>query len=351
MQYRYSNWGRLALSLLLFGQLAVPFGTTAEARWATPPVEKNQKTLLTRFYYQMALQAASIGQPELSTDLLERISWINPGNLPFALKLGELFRAQGKQQKALDLYRDLLTRFDDPLVQSVIHYRMSLVYDALNQSDQVIAALNQAISLFPETKKPAFFYYDLGVAYAKRNEYDMTRHYSEKALALDPNFAQAWNNLGYSLAKLGRYEEGHVAVKQALKLAPDNVNALDSLGYIEYHLKRYDASIDAFKKALSQDPRLADSLLYLGKAYEATRSWKDAVDAYENYLIHANDEAEKAAVRKTLLMIKTNQLTQSAPVGEAPPGKDKPDSPVGTPGAKTDGMLNADFQTIRKVLK
>ncbi|RMF28848.1 MAG: tetratricopeptide repeat protein, partial [Candidatus Nitrosothermus koennekii] len=42
----------------------------------------------------------------------------------------------------------------------------------------------------------------------------------DKAIAIDPNFADAWNNKGVALAKLKRYEEALEAFDKALEINP-----------------------------------------------------------------------------------------------------------------------------------
>ena len=49
-----------------------------------------------------------------------------------------------------------------------------------------------------------------------------------KALSLQPERAEIWNNLAYTLAQLGRHEASMDAIRRALELDPDNQNLLDS---------------------------------------------------------------------------------------------------------------------------
>lgn len=51
-----------------------------------------------------------------------------------------------------------------------------------------------------------------------------------RALALRPDFADAWNELGYALRHQGRYAESLDAYGRALRLRPDFPEALEYLG-------------------------------------------------------------------------------------------------------------------------
>jgi tetratricopeptide (TPR) repeat protein len=61
-----------------------------------------------------------------------------------------------------------------------------------------------------------------------------------RALALRPDFADAWNELGYALRHLGRYAESLQAYDQALRLRPDFAEALEYLGEAYVQLGRLD---------------------------------------------------------------------------------------------------------------
>ena len=60
---------------------------------------------------------------------------------------------------------------------------------------------------------------------------------SRAALALRPNYPEAWNNIGAAYNKLGRYEEAAAACEQALRLKPDFELARNNLTYAREKLK------------------------------------------------------------------------------------------------------------------
>jgi Flp pilus assembly protein TadD len=54
---------------------------------------------------------------------------------------------------------------------------------------------------------------------------------SRAALALRPNYAEAWNNIGAAYNKLGRYDKAGAACEEALRLKPDFQLARNNLQY------------------------------------------------------------------------------------------------------------------------
>ena len=68
----------------------------------------------------------------------------------------------------------------------------------------------------------------------------------ERALALDPNFAEAYLSRGQLLLELGRLEEARAACARAAALRPRNAQGLVFLGMALRRLERLPEALDAF---------------------------------------------------------------------------------------------------------
>ncbi|HEX7528089.1 MAG TPA: tetratricopeptide repeat protein, partial [Thermoanaerobaculia bacterium] len=73
----------------------------------------------------------------------------------------------------------------------------------------------------------------------------------ERLLAVNPNYAYAYNTLGYASAARGDFAKAEDYLKRYRYLAPDQANPLDSLGELYAHTGRYDEAEDVLKKALA----------------------------------------------------------------------------------------------------
>jgi len=85
----------------------------------------------------------------------------------------------------------------------------------------------------------------------------------DKALELNPAYANAWNNKGFSLYNLGRYEESINCFDNALELNPEHANAWNNKGISLANLGRNEEAIICFDKALEINP--ADALAWSNK--------------------------------------------------------------------------------------
>ena len=81
----------------------------------------------------------------------------------------------------------------------------------------------------------------------------------KKAIELNPDFAQAYNNLGITLQKLNKLEDAELSYKKAIELKPDYAEAHNSLGNILLKNKKINKSENSFKKAIELKPDFVDA--------------------------------------------------------------------------------------------
>ncbi len=66
-------------------------------------------------------------------------------------------------------------------------------------------------------------YFDYGLSYFNRGEYEAAIPHFEKATELDPNFSDAYLFLGRSYLNLGRWSKAVPPLRTALRLSPDKM--------------------------------------------------------------------------------------------------------------------------------
>lgn len=85
-----------------------------------------------------------------------------------------------------------------------------------------------------------------------------------RALALDPEFKEAWMNLGLAALSLGRVDAAEEYQRQALRLDPGLADAQNNLGMIHYNLGRMAEAENCFHAALRLQPGHCNATLNLG---------------------------------------------------------------------------------------
>ncbi|MCH7986408.1 MAG: tetratricopeptide repeat protein [Acidobacteria bacterium] len=174
------------------------------------------------------------------------------------------FRAQVQKASAL---ADSVSEGERLWIQSV---------EAANQGNpaKALELLQQLVAAHPNDER-AHFLLAGNYFFAQQNLAKAIEEY-EKAVAINPEFAAAYNLLGYANRNSGNTAEAEQAFKKYIELLPNNPNPYDSYAEFLLNTGRYDASIDSYQKALSVDPHfvasyigIATNLNFQGKHKEA----------------------------------------------------------------------------------
>jgi PGF-CTERM protein len=71
--------------------------------------------------------------------------------------------------------------------------------------------------------------------------------------------AEEWNEKGISFAKSDEYEKAIECFDKAIELDPNYANAYNNRGLTYYHLKQYERAIEDYNKAIELNPNGADA--------------------------------------------------------------------------------------------
>jgi tetratricopeptide (TPR) repeat protein len=124
----------------------------------------------------------------------------------------------------------------------------------------------------------------LGAAVGRQGRHEEVLPLFEKALALNPDDAEAWFNKGTALDGLERADEAIPCYDEAIRLKPDFAEAWFNKGTALALLDRYEDAIPCFNEAIRLNPRDAATwhnkgvtLLLLDQDKEAKHSFEKAV--------------------------------------------------------------------------
>lgn len=125
----------------------------------------------------------------------------------------------------------------------------------------------------------------------------------ERALRLDPNYAQAQRNKGDALYDLKRYEEALDAYNAALHLEAGSARVHSNVGDILLRLKRYDESLSAYDHAIQLAPMAANlyndkgNVLYALKRYEESLALYNRATTLDPHFTSAYNNKGNALLR------------------------------------------------------
>jgi tetratricopeptide (TPR) repeat protein len=96
----------------------------------------------------------------------------------------------------------------------------------------------------------------IGIAYHQMMQTDIAKRYYERAIKLDPNYAEAINNVGTIYYSRKSYRRATKLYQRALTLAPNSASIYSNLGTAFFARRNYKKAAEIYEKALALDPEV-----------------------------------------------------------------------------------------------
>lgn len=164
-------------------------------------------------------------------------------------------------------------------VKATAHYKIGVAYLNENKIQQAFVEFHKAYELDPNNKQVL---YAIGYIYLERfDEPYKSIEYFSKAVQVDPDYSDAYNNMGYAYYKSGDFDRAITFYKKALAnpVYPTADRAYINLGNSYYRLGRYDDALVAFKEATKRVPGFFLPYMKIALCYNAMRKYGDASTA------------------------------------------------------------------------
>ena len=171
------------------------------------------------------------------------------------------------------------TEIADLKVQS--HYNLGLAYYHSSQIEKAIAAYQKAIQLEPTFAEA---YGGLGVIYWRTGNLDAAIRHCQKAIKIAPKNIEFHQNLTRIYWQKGMYDAAAVGYRIILELNPSDENALHHLGLILLSKQEYDDAVSYFQKVLQINPESALTHGALGVAYYKLGETHLAIQEFQEVL-------------------------------------------------------------------
>ena len=158
-------------------------------------------------------------------------------------------------------------------------YEQGLKSLADRQLSLGLTSLREAVQLDPENP---IFHNTLGVLLLDLRKPGDAEAEFQKAVGLDPNYAEAQHNVGLSFAEQGRYDQAIGAYRKALSLPiyPTPEVAYYNLGRAYAQTGKLQEAEEALRTAIQLDPKLAAGYYQLGVVFAGSGRREEAKAAF-----------------------------------------------------------------------
>ncbi|MBU0711979.1 tetratricopeptide repeat protein, partial [bacterium] len=134
----------------------------------------------------------------------------------------------------------------------------------LEKYDEAKSFYLRAIELNPEYTDA---YNNLGIVYKEQGNYSDAIECFQKAIAINPNFSEAYLNLGSVYNDQENYFDAIKCYKKAIEINPDCSEAYYNLGLVYSKQGIYSDAIKCYKKAIEINPDFSEAYYNLGVVY------------------------------------------------------------------------------------
>ncbi len=158
--------------------------------------------------------------------------------------------------------------------------------------------------------KKAIKYFDEGRVLQQKGKLANAERAYKRAIKINPDFVEAYNNLGNVLLDRGQPKEAFNSFRKANKLLPNNPNLLLSLGNTLHSQGEIEKAIGWYNKAIIQDPGLVGTHVNLGNAFRDLGRFGEAVAAYK-HAIQINPDIAEIYNNLGNLLIEINEIDEA----------------------------------------
>ncbi len=278
--------------------------------------------------YLDAVVLQRLARPSDAVARLETALSIDPDNLPARLRLAEAWLDAGDLEKSGRLFAALT----DPACEPAVQFGLGRIAAAQGQHAEAVTHFQRAIALFPafgsahyalarsyralgrtedaraemeahardgarwpalpdpvlatvtSLREDAGALLQRGIKLADAGDVDEAIAAHERALAIDPSFAQAHANLISLYGRTRNWAKAEEHYKAVVALGVNVADAQYDYGVLLGMQGRWDEAADAYRKALALNPLHAQAHNNLGQILERNRKLDEAMGEYRQAL-------------------------------------------------------------------
>ncbi|AUT02132.1 cytochrome c biogenesis factor [Nostoc sp. CENA543] len=223
-------------------------------------------------WYHKGLAQQKNGQIEEAIASFDQAIAMNP-------KDADIWLTHGKALASVDKPAQASVSFEFAVKLSP-NYSLALAHQSatlnkLGKYKEAQAASEQAIqgdNRWGDTT-PALAWEQRGIALAGMGNYEEGLASIDRAIALNPNYAEAWNNRAVTQWYLGRYSQAIANSDRATTINPKYAQAWFNKGRILKSLERYPEALAAYNKAIENSKSTENTLLANSLANRSVILW------------------------------------------------------------------------------
>jgi tetratricopeptide (TPR) repeat protein/SAM-dependent methyltransferase len=192
----------------------------------------------------------------------------------------------GQLMQALEKAESLVARFPN---SAVLNNILGSLLGELGQHDRAVKAYNQAIAIKPDYAEA---YFNIGITLHDRGQLEEAITAYSRAVAIRPDYAESYYEIGNARIDQGRLGEAITSYKQAVAVKPDYAEAYNNMGNAFKAQGRLEEASKAYRQAITRNPDYAEAFYNIGIMLQSQGQLEGAMKAYQQAVATKPDYAE-----------------------------------------------------------
>ncbi len=195
---------------------------------------------------------------------------MEPENIEAKFYLGLISYINSDYETAEDYYLQALEQ--EPDNNDIKNY-LSRVYLEQDMNEDAI----QLLSEIAEDTQDKLVWMRIGKIYAEMEYYDEAQESFQKAIEIDPDYANAYLEIGYILYEQDLLEDAIPCLETATLAFPEDDDVQKKLAACYKKTGKLDSAIQQYKDIIAEQPENIRAYMNLANAYTATEQYNEAI--------------------------------------------------------------------------
>ncbi len=218
----------------------------------------------------------ALGRLSKAMELLDAIEKVEPYNEEVQLHKAGIFSQQRNHRRSVEHYKRALELAEEGLDE--IHLDLAFEYENLEEYDDAITCLKNALELNPENEAVL---YELAYCYDLAGADEACITFFRNFTNEQPYSSVSWYNLGNVFAKLERYEESNQALDLAIAIDERFSSAYFSKARNLLIGSKFEEAVTCYEETLVFDGPQAITYSFIGECYEKMERFEQALINYD----------------------------------------------------------------------
>jgi tetratricopeptide (TPR) repeat protein len=165
------------------------------------------------------------------------------------LDVGLNYMGINRHEQAADTFERAARFADDDGIEQEAWTNKGTAHAELEEYDAAIGAFREALSIDGESEHAATAHTNLAHALWESGRSEQALEHAERAVEVDPRFAQGWYNRGFFLLERGLAEDARSAFDNAIRLGFRNAEVIEEKARALEELGEYDRAEELAEEA------------------------------------------------------------------------------------------------------